>query len=89
MSESEELLGMEQELDRSIRRSIRGALSWIEQLPEDTSLQRMKKTAAYVELLTFILNFSELLGSMQSAVLDSLRKRKGLQEQPYLREHLH
>ena len=87
MSEFDELVGMERELGRSVRTGIRDALRRIEQLPEGSSLERANKVSAYVELLVFILNFSELLGSMQSLVLNSFSKRKGLQEQAYLQEH--
>ena len=87
MSESEELQSAEQDLDCRFRESIRGTFSRIEQWPEDTSLHRIKKTTAYLELLSFVINFSDLLGSGQATALDKPRSQERLQERSYLREH--
>jgi hypothetical protein len=47
-------------------KGIQDSLGWVKRLPEDTSLQRVKKIAAYMELLAFILLVDEPPGSTQS-----------------------
>ncbi len=82
MDRSEYLVVIENGLERSLRKSLYEALKWIEDLPADTNIECSKKISAYVELLSFILSFSESLGSMQRLVLASMKKRNVLLKRP-------
>jgi hypothetical protein len=78
MDSGEHLVVIENELERSLRNGLHEALKWIEDLPAETNIEYLKKTSAYVELLCFILNFSKFLGSTQTLILASMKRRKVL-----------
>jgi hypothetical protein len=75
MNRQEQLAIIENQLDRSLRNGLHQALKYVEDLPSNTNFQYLRKISAYVELLSFILSFSEFLGSTQNLILTSMKRK--------------
>jgi hypothetical protein len=75
MDRNEQLTVIENQLERSLRNGLHEALRWIEDLPSATQTEGLKKLSAYVELLSFVLSFSEVLGSAQRVILASMKRK--------------
>jgi hypothetical protein len=74
MNRQEQLAIIENQLERSLRNGLHQALKYIEDLPSNTDIEGLRKISAYVELLSFILSFSEFLGSTQNLILASMKR---------------
>jgi hypothetical protein len=75
MNRQDELAIIENQLDRSLRNGLHQALKYVEDLPSNTNFQYLQKISAYVELLSFILSFSEFLGTTQNLILTSMKRK--------------
>jgi hypothetical protein len=71
----EQLMVIESQLERSLRKGMHQALEYIEDLPSETKSEEQQKISAYVELLSFILSFSQFLGSTQNLILTSMKRK--------------
>jgi hypothetical protein len=75
MNRQEQLTIIENQLDRSLRNGLHQAIRHVEDLPSNTNFEYLRKISAYVELLSFILSFSEFLSSTQNLILASMKRK--------------